>query len=119
MVDYRSSQLDNAFSALADPTRRAMLVALAKKECTVSELAKPFEMSLAAISKHLRVLEDACLVRKQREGRTFRCQINPAPFHDITELLSYFESFWGERLDALEAFLTKSEKQGSNKRRKK
>jgi len=121
MVEYESTALDNAFYALSDSTRRALLVQLSKKECTVSELAEPFRLTLAAVSKHLKVLEDAKFVIKKREGRTFRCQINPTAFRDVSELLKYFEQFWNTQLDALEKFLTepKKDRNKSHERKRK
>ena len=123
MVEYPSHDLDAVFHALADPTRRAMLRALALSECTVSELAKPFEMSLAAASKHVKVLEGAGLIDRTVEGRTHICRLNAKPMHSTLQWIRYYEKFWGERLDVLESRLlaedeiaaSKSQNRRSNK----
>jgi DNA-binding transcriptional ArsR family regulator len=105
MVESRSDRLDNVFHALSDATRRDMLRRLAAREHTVSELAEPFQMSLAAASKHIRTLEDAGLIRRTIEGRTHRCRIEPGPLHGIGRWLRFYEKFWTQRLDALERAL--------------
>ncbi len=105
MVNERLATLDRVFRALADPTRRRMLRSLASKERTVGELAEPFRMSLAAVSKHIKVLEEAGLVRRTVQGRTHYCRLNPRPLSTAHEWLSFYERFWNERLDALEALL--------------
>lgn len=105
MVEYQSRHLDTIFHALGDPTRRAMLRALAKRERTVSELAEPFEMSLAAASKHVRVLERAGLLERTVEGRTHTCRLNATPMRSALEWIRYYEKFWGDRLDILESRL--------------
>lgn len=105
MVENQAPQLDFVFHALADPTRRAMLVALASREQTVGELARPFSMSLAAASKHVKVLERAGLVRRTVSGRTHTCRLDPVPLRTADEWLRFYERFWTDRLDALEAAL--------------
>jgi DNA-binding transcriptional ArsR family regulator len=105
MVSSSVESLDRVFHALADPTRRRMLRSLAAGERTVGELAEPFQMSLAAASKHIRVLERAGLVRRTVQGRTHYCRLNPKPLSSAHEWLSFYERFWNERLDALEALL--------------
>jgi DNA-binding transcriptional ArsR family regulator len=105
MVNSSVESLDRVFHALADPTRRRMLRSLAAGERTVGELAEPFQMSLAAASKHIRVLERAGLVRRTVQGRTHYCRLNPKPLSSAHEWLSFYERFWNERLDALEALL--------------
>ena len=102
MVEQRTEPLDSIFHALADPTRREMLHSLARKERTVSELAAPFRMSLAAASKHVKVLEHAGLIRRTVQGRTHVCRLAPEPLADAHEWLRFYERFWNERLDALE-----------------
>jgi DNA-binding transcriptional ArsR family regulator len=92
------------FHALADPTRRAILRRIAQREHTVTELSEPFDMSLAAVSKHIKVLERAALVRQVRVGRVRRCQLNAAPLRDAGEVIAYLERFWGDRLTSLEQF---------------
>lgn len=105
MVVYQSASLDRVFQALADPTRRAMLRSLASGEQTISELAAPFSMSFAAASKHVRVLETAGLLHRSVEGRTHICRIDPVPLAAATEWLRFYEGFWTEQFDALDALL--------------
>jgi len=105
MVKESAETLDLVFRALADPTRRRMLRSLAARERTVSELAAPFRMSLAAVSKHVRALEEAGLVRRTVRGRTHYCRLNPKPLSAAHEWLGFYERFWNERLDALEELL--------------
>ncbi|WP_308365980.1 MULTISPECIES: metalloregulator ArsR/SmtB family transcription factor [unclassified Microbulbifer] len=105
MVNNRSEQLDAVFRALADPTRRAILRSLADGPGTVSELAEPFEMSLVAASKHIRVLERAGLVRREVRGRTHTCHLDARPMHGGMEWLRHYEQFWNRQLDGLEALL--------------
>lgn len=107
MVEYRSTQLDAVFQALADTTRRQMLSSLATGPSTVSELAEPFAMSLAAASKHIKVLERAGLVQREVQGRTHICRLNAQPMHGGMEWLRFYERFWNERLDTLELLLQK------------
>lgn len=85
--------LDSTLSALADPTRRAILARMAQGESTVSELAAPFAISLPAISKHLRVLERAGLLRRRKQGRVHHCSLNPAPLRDVAEWIERTERF--------------------------
>lgn len=109
MVEQRSEHLDSIFHALADPTRRDMLRRLSVQERTVSELAAPFEMSLAAASKHVKVLEHAGLIRRTVRGRNHVCSLAPEPLADVHEWIRFYERFWNERLDALERELSKPE----------
>jgi DNA-binding transcriptional ArsR family regulator len=95
------SALDTVFSALADPTRRAMLRRLAKGEHSVGELAAPFDMSFAGAAKHVKALEASGLIKRRVEGRTHICSLNPRPMHGAMEWLRYYENFWNERLDKL------------------
>ena len=94
------------FHALADPTRRTMVRTLADGEQTVGELAAPHPISLAAASKHVKVLERAGLVRRTVHGRRHVCRLEPQPLADASRHLRFYEQFWTERLDALEAFVT-------------
>jgi DNA-binding transcriptional ArsR family regulator len=94
-------RLDRAFGALADGTRRAILTRLARSEATVGELARPFHMSRPAISKHLRVLERAGLVRRTREGRVSRCALDATALKDAAAWVDRYCDFWMGRLDAL------------------
>jgi DNA-binding transcriptional ArsR family regulator len=103
LVERPSEPLDSVFHALADPTRRAMLRSLAQRERSVGELAEPFRMSLAAASKHVKTLERAGLVRRTVRGRTHLCRLDPEPLSAAQEWLRFYERFWTDRLDALEA----------------
>jgi DNA-binding transcriptional ArsR family regulator len=101
-----ASVLDRTFSALADPTRRALLARLAEAESlSVSELARPLPVSLPAVMKHLDVLASAGLVSRQKHGRTVACRINAAPMAEAMQWLERYERFWTESLERLEAFL--------------
>jgi len=95
------ARLDRTFTALADPTRRAILRRLARGDATVGELARPFRVSRPAVSKHLRVLERAGLVRRTREGRVSRCALNAAALREAAEWVEWYRVFWEGRLDAL------------------
>lgn len=97
--------LDTVFGALADPTRRAMLHRLAQRELSVGELAAPFDISLAAASKHIKVLERAGLVKREIRGRIHLCRLDAQPMHAGLEWLRHYERFWNRRLDALDALL--------------
>jgi DNA-binding transcriptional ArsR family regulator len=97
--------LDAVFHALADPTRRAMLKSLAAGERKVTDLAAPFSISLAAASKHIRVLERAGLVKRSIQGRTHICRLDAGPMHAGMEWMRHYEKFWTARLDVLEALL--------------
>lgn len=116
MVEQYSSDLDTVFKALADPTRRAMLQRLVHEELSVSALAEPLDMSLAAASKHIQVLERAGLVRRTVQGRTHTCRLDAAPLHAGMEWLRHYERFWTERVDALERLVRTAH--SSPKRRK-
>jgi DNA-binding transcriptional ArsR family regulator len=109
MVNNQSHTLDAVFHALSDPTRRAMLQRLARTELTVSDLAAPFDMSLAAASKHIRVLERAQLVRRTIQGRTHTCRLNAKTLSKAIKWLRHYERFWTQRLDALETLLADDE----------
>lgn len=103
MVEHHA--LDSVFQALGDPTRRAMLAGLSGRDRTVGELAAPFAMSLAAASKHIKVLERAGLVRRTVRGRSHVCSLEAAPLREAEAWLRRYERFWTERLDALEDLL--------------
>ncbi|RUL70985.1 ArsR/SmtB family transcription factor [Dyella choica] len=105
MVKHLAAQLDYVFQALADPTRRAMLGNLAKQALSVGELAAPFDMSLAAASKHIKLLERAGLIERTVQGRTHLCHLNAMPMHAGMEWIRHYEQFWTSRLDALAALL--------------
>ncbi|GAA2850653.1 ArsR family transcriptional regulator [Aminobacter aminovorans] len=104
MVEH-SEHLDAIFHALSDPTRRAMLQGLAKGPRNVSDLAAPFDMTLAAASKHIKVLEKAGLVRRSVQGRTHLCSLDALPMHAGVEWMRHYEKFWNQQLDVLEALL--------------
>jgi DNA-binding transcriptional ArsR family regulator len=105
MVESSSARLDAVFHAVADPTRRAMLRNLARQPRSVGELAAPFEMSLAAASKHIKVLERAGLVQRSVQGRNHLCRLDARPLQDGLAWMRRYERFWNERLDALDALL--------------
>src|SRR5262245_4810141 len=105
MVNYSSPVLDTTFAALAAPTRRAILNRLSRGETTVADLAAPFDISLPAISRHLRVLEQAGLLARRKAGRTHFCSLVAAPLHDATEWLNLYQRFWETRFDALASYL--------------
>jgi DNA-binding transcriptional ArsR family regulator len=106
MVKYLDKALDRTFSALADPTRRALLAQLDRSErVSVSELARPFSMSLPAVMKHLDVLSDAGLITRSKVGRTVTCQLAAAPMEQAMHWLNHYQRFWSERLDRLAAFV--------------
>jgi len=107
-------ELDEVFHALASEPRRRMLTALADGERTVGDLAGPFEMSLAAVSKHIKVLEGAGLVERRPAGRTTICRLTPGPLADAHEWVAFYERFWNQRLDALETlFAAKKKKEAT------
>ena len=98
-------QLSSTFAALADPTRRAILARLATGECSVTELAEPFDMSMPAVSKHLRVLERAGLIARRREAQWRPCRLEPGPLKDVADWAERYRSIWEQRFDRLEAYL--------------
>ncbi|UCH52997.1 MAG: winged helix-turn-helix transcriptional regulator [Pseudomonadota bacterium] len=112
MVNYEAA-LDLTFAALADRTRRAILARLAHGEASVTELAQPFDMSLPAVSKHLRVLEEAGLLARTRDGRVHRLRVAAAPMKQATEWMERYRAFWEARLDALDRYLTESKQEVS------
>lgn len=105
MVEYQTPQMSSVFRALGDATRREMLRELAGGERSVSELAEPFAMSLAAASKHIRVLEHAGLIRREVRGRTHVCRLDPGPLASAHQWLGHYARFWTSRLDELERML--------------
>jgi DNA-binding transcriptional ArsR family regulator len=118
MVEQGSANLDGVFRALGDATRRRMLRELSGGERTVSELAQPFSMSLAASSKHIKTLEAAGLIRREIRGRTHICRLEPGALASVHEWLRYYENFWSERLDVLEELLRKRDPTPPNPPRK-
>jgi DNA-binding transcriptional ArsR family regulator len=109
MVEHDSLQLDIVFHALSDATRRGMLAGLALGEKSVGELAEPFAMSFAGASKHVKVLEEAGLIRREVRGRTHICSLEPGPLASADQWLRHYERFWTGRLDALEQLLRQGE----------
>ncbi|KAB0269694.1 ArsR/SmtB family transcription factor [Microvirga brassicacearum] len=106
MVKYQDQSLDRTFSALADPTRRALLAQLSEQEsASVSELARPFAVSLPAIMKHLDVLSDAGLISRAKTGRIVACRLTAAPMEDALEWLNSYQRYWSTKLDRLAAFV--------------
>jgi DNA-binding transcriptional ArsR family regulator len=97
--------LSTTFSALADPTRRAILARLASGDATVTELAEPFTMSLPAVSKHLKVLQRAGLIARGREAQWRPCRLEAAPLHDAADWIEHYRRFWEESLDRLDTYL--------------
>jgi DNA-binding transcriptional ArsR family regulator len=97
--------LNNTFSALSDPTRRAIMSKLAEGDMPIMELAAPFDMSLPAVSKHIRVLEKAGLVIRRKEGRVHYCRLNAKPLRDAAKWLAFYQQFWVAKLDSLAKFL--------------
>jgi DNA-binding transcriptional ArsR family regulator len=120
MVQQHASQgrLDATFSALADPTRRAILARLASGETSVSELAEPFEMTMPAISKHLKVLQRAGLIERGREAQWRPCRLAAGPLKDASDWLEHYRAFWEEAFDRLEDYL-RGLKQDTQRKEKK
>jgi DNA-binding transcriptional ArsR family regulator len=117
-----SDHLSLTFAALADPTRRAILARLAAGDCSVTELAEPFDMSMPAVSKHLRVLERAGLIARGREAQWRPCRLEPAPLKEVAEWAERYRAIWEQRLDRLEGYLqelkAKEKRHGGRQRRK-
>jgi DNA-binding transcriptional ArsR family regulator len=117
-----ADQLSATFAALADPTRRAILARLASGDCSVTELAEPFEMSMPAVSKHLRVLERAGLIARGREAQWRPCRIEAAPLKAVAEWTERYRKMWEQHFDNLELYLQQmqvKEKKHGGKRRSK
>jgi len=113
----QTDSLSTTFAALADPTRRAILARLANGEASVTELAQPFDMSLPAVSKHLKVLEHAGLIQRGREAQWRPCRLEAEPMRQASEWLERYAKFWSDSLDRLAAFV--EEDTGSEKRKAK
>jgi DNA-binding transcriptional ArsR family regulator len=117
-----ADQLSTTFAALADPTRRAILARLATSECSVSELAEPFDMSMPAVSKHLAVLERAGLIARRREAQWRHCRLEAAPLKEVADWAERYRQLWEGRLDRLDSYLqglkTKEKSHGRKPRRK-
>jgi DNA-binding transcriptional ArsR family regulator len=102
--------IETVWSALSDPTRRAIVERLTRGPTRVTDVAAPFEMSLNAVSKHIKVLEAARLVRRTRQGRQHMIELDPAPLREVTRWASDVERFWSERLDRIEQFFKEKRK---------
>ncbi len=105
MVDQAETRVDALFTALGDPTRRGFLRRLARSGATISELAEPEPMSLQAVSKHLRVLEEAGLVQIHKRGRERHVSLDARPLRDLAEWVAFYRVFWEDKLDALAAYV--------------
>lgn len=119
MVKYSQAGLDRTFAALADPTRRRLLAHLARGEQCVTSLAKPQHMSLPAVSKHLRVLERAGLLRRRRYGRVHQLQLKAEPLKAAADWIEKYRKFWEGSLDRLAAYLEQASVGGNARKRKK
>ncbi len=120
MVEY--DHLSTTFAALADPTRLAILARLTSGQASVTELAEPFDVSLPAISKHLKVLERAGLIARGREAQWRPCRLDAEPLKDVADWIEHYRRFWEDSFDRLNAYLTKlknKEKRHGRNRRKK
>jgi DNA-binding transcriptional ArsR family regulator len=111
--------LSSTFAALADPTRRAILARLISGEASVTELSRPFHMSMPAVSKHLKVLEHAGLIARGREAQWRPCRINAAPLKDVSDWLEHYRVVWEQRLDRLDDYLRELKKKEKRRGRKK
>jgi DNA-binding transcriptional ArsR family regulator len=110
-------RLSSTFAALADPTRRAILARLALGEASVTELAEPFDMSMPAISKHLKVLERAGLITRGREAQWRPCRLEAAPLKDVARWIEHYRRFWEQSFDRLDDYLRKLKKEKKNGRK--
>ena len=111
LVKYKSDALDGTFQALADPTRRAILERLSLGEASVGELAEPFQISLAAVSKHIRVLERAGLIQRRVEGRSHHCRLSAEPLREVADWSARYREFWEQNLELLDALIRNKPKQ--------
>lgn len=110
-----AEHLNATFAALADPTRRAILARLARGESSVTELARPFKMSMPAVTKHLKVLENAGLISRSRQAQTRPCRLEAKPLQEIADWVEEYRAFWEQRLDRLEAYLKELQTQAKPK----
>src|SRR5881409_3316492 len=114
-----SDPISNTFAALADPTRRAILARLSSGEASVTELAKPFAMSLPAVSKHLKVLEHAGLIARGREAQWRPCRLEAGPLKDAADWLEHYRRFWEQSFDRLDDYLRQLQRKEKKHGRKK
>lgn len=117
VVAFSDDKLDRTFAALAHPTRRAILTRLARSgSASVSDLAEPFDVSLMAVSKHLKVMSDAGLIRREKDGRVHRCSFDPASIDVARDWIEMHRTYWTRQLDSLAAYLEDKEKGGEELR---
>jgi DNA-binding transcriptional ArsR family regulator len=116
MVNYQQ-RLDRTFAALVDPTRRAILAQLERKEASITELAEPFRIKLPAVMKHLDVLADAGLITRSKRGRTVTVRLRPQPMREALEWLKVYERFWSPRLDRLARYAEDQEARAEREKR--
>lgn len=117
MVNHLPATLDSTFAAISDATRRGILARLARQgETSVSELAAPYKMSLPAVSKHLRVLEHAGLVARQKDGRVHRCRLQAEPMKEAAAWIEHYRQFWEAQLDSLARYLEDSANQEARRK---
>jgi DNA-binding transcriptional ArsR family regulator len=109
MVNHMERRLDATFAALSDATRRNILARLSAGETSVGELAAPYRMSLPAVSKHLRVLENARLIVRRKNGRVHRCRLAAQPMRSASEWIAQYRRFWENQFDALSSYLEKTQ----------
>lgn len=114
-----SDRLSATFTALADPTRRGILARLSKREATVTELAAPYDMSLPAISKHLKVLEKAGLISRGREAQWRPCRLEAKPLREVADWMEHYRRFWEENFDRLDVYLKELQKKEKPRARRK
>jgi DNA-binding transcriptional ArsR family regulator len=118
-MSHDHDQLSATFAALADPTRRAILARLVSGEVSVSELAEPFDMSMPAVSKHLKVLERAGLIARGREAQWRPCRLEATPLKDVADWVEHYRKFWSDSLDRLGDYLREAQKREKRYGRKK
>lgn len=116
MVDLQAAELDMIFYALADPTRRRILGMVGERTRTVTELAHPFRMTLAAVSKHIKVLEKAKLISRTKQGRVHQCALEDASLVKAERCIRLYRRFWSERLDGLAAYLERESDDGKKRK---
>ncbi|UGA56619.1 ArsR/SmtB family transcription factor [Vibrio sp. VB16] len=109
MVNYNEQQLSQVFSALSDPTRREMLIRLGQNEMSIADLSMPFNITKSAITKHVKVLENAGLLKRTIDGRVHHCRFDPEPLKQASDWMKFYERFWNSKFNALDVFLAKEE----------
>ena len=106
-ISHDSAQLNLIFSALSDPTRRAMLLKLADKEQSITSLSAPFDISKSAVTKHIKVLEKAGLLKRTIDGRVHHCRLAVDPLNAASDWMAFYQKFWDTKLDSLNNYLTR------------